>query len=97
MSTDSERDQVERELVTQVRHFGNTCPRLWNAAVDARLKLRAAEKALEGALVPLAALVVSGECVLAPTALSEEIKLAILKAHDETFAALAEIRRPDGK
>ena len=45
--------------------------------------------ALEHALVPVAALVVSGECVDAPSALEEGLKVAILTAHDEMLAVLS--------
>jgi hypothetical protein len=46
-------------------------------------------EALRKALIPLAALVLSGECTTAPSALTEEIKLAIVEAHDSVLSALA--------
>lgn len=51
-----------------------------------RAELEQTREALQLSLIPLAALVVSGECVNAPTGLAEEVKQAIIKAHDAILA-----------
>lgn len=88
--------QLEQELAAEKRltkdWLAANGPTGWIGELRAeRDSLREAGKI---ALIPLAALVMSGECVNAPTALTEEIKIAILRAHDVLLTALAQGKEP---
>jgi hypothetical protein len=62
-----------------------TAREYWRSAEAANQKLR---RGAQKALLPIAALVQSGACVDAPTELTDNIKLAILDAHDTLCALL---------
>jgi hypothetical protein len=83
----------ERERADAAERVNKEITRLGRELVDEveslRTELREAREALQLALVPLAALVLSGECVNARTGLCDEVKLDVLKAHDAILALLS--------
>lgn len=66
----------------------SAAPILWNHLLDLEEEVERRGNLLREALFPLAALIVSGECTTAESALNEELKQQIISAHDAVLAKL---------